>query len=249
MILSRRHRFVFVKGMKVAGTSVEIALSAICGPDDIVTPMSPVDEKLRVDAGHPPRNFAVELATEQEYVARIRQTERERLHEIEMPRTALRFWNHMPLAEVERRLESSLDAYKVICVERSPYEKAISLAHWMLNAPEYRQGQPLSFDVEKTRLALDQLIRDGAILQCRNIDRYRRANGELAVDALRFDALADDFAGLIKRLGVPGPPPALPHVKSGNYRARPIDVLSMRHIAAINELFAEEFAFFRHPKL
>ncbi|MEP7184151.1 MAG: hypothetical protein ABI886_18390 [Betaproteobacteria bacterium] len=248
MILSHRHRFVFVKGRKVAGTSVEIALAAICGPDDIVTPMSPVDEKLRVDAGHPPRNFAVRPETESDYVRRIGACTPERLHEIAMARAELRFWNHMSLAEVEGRVDSPLDGYAVICVERNPYEKAISLAHWMLNAPAYRQGQPLKFDVGETRTALDFLIRDGAILQCRNVDRYRHANGLLAVEAMRFETLADDFAGLMKRLGVAAVPP-LPHVKSGNYRARPIDVLSMGQIASINELFAEEFAYFRYPKL
>ena len=37
MILSHKHKFVFVKNRKVAGTSVEVALSPHCGPDDILT--------------------------------------------------------------------------------------------------------------------------------------------------------------------------------------------------------------------
>ena len=47
MILSEKHKFVFIKGMKVAGTSVEMALSTLCGPHDIVTPISPIDELAR----------------------------------------------------------------------------------------------------------------------------------------------------------------------------------------------------------
>ena len=43
MILSRKFRFIFIKGRKVGGTSVEMALSTICGPDDIVTPITPID--------------------------------------------------------------------------------------------------------------------------------------------------------------------------------------------------------------
>ena len=46
MIASHAHRFVFVKTRKTAGTSLEIALSRHCGPDDIVTRISPADEEL-----------------------------------------------------------------------------------------------------------------------------------------------------------------------------------------------------------
>ncbi len=51
MIVSHQHRFVFLKTRKTAGTSVEIALSKICGPDDIISRISPEDEELRAAAG------------------------------------------------------------------------------------------------------------------------------------------------------------------------------------------------------
>ena len=57
MIASHAHRFVFIKTRKTAGTSLEIALSRHCGPDDIVTRISPADEELRAAAGGvPPQN-------------------------------------------------------------------------------------------------------------------------------------------------------------------------------------------------
>jgi hypothetical protein len=39
MIVSHRHRFIFIKTHKTAGSSMEMALAPLCGPDDIVTPM------------------------------------------------------------------------------------------------------------------------------------------------------------------------------------------------------------------
>lgn len=51
MIASHAHRFVFIKTRKTAGTSLEIALSRHCGPDDLVTRISPEDEELRAAAG------------------------------------------------------------------------------------------------------------------------------------------------------------------------------------------------------
>ena len=41
MIVSHRHRFIFVKSRKTAGTSIEVFLSQVCGPEDIVTPILP----------------------------------------------------------------------------------------------------------------------------------------------------------------------------------------------------------------
>jgi Sulfotransferase family len=50
-IISFKHRFIFVKTMKTAGTSLEVHLAAHCGPEDIVTPIFPPNPS------HVPRNF------------------------------------------------------------------------------------------------------------------------------------------------------------------------------------------------
>jgi hypothetical protein len=50
MILSHQYRFVFVKTLKTAGTSIEVFLSQHCGPLDVVTPILPHVEP------HRPRN-------------------------------------------------------------------------------------------------------------------------------------------------------------------------------------------------
>jgi len=41
MIISRSKGFMFLRGFKVGGTSVEAALLSVCGPDDIVDPQEP----------------------------------------------------------------------------------------------------------------------------------------------------------------------------------------------------------------
>src|SRR5690554_5738319 len=39
MIVSHRHKFIFIKTKKTAGTSIELALRQICGPEDIISPV------------------------------------------------------------------------------------------------------------------------------------------------------------------------------------------------------------------
>jgi hypothetical protein len=51
VIVSHQHRFIFLKTRKTAGTSIEIALSRYCGPDDIITPLHPDDEDVRREFG------------------------------------------------------------------------------------------------------------------------------------------------------------------------------------------------------
>ena len=50
MIISHKYRFIFVKTLKTAGTSIEVFLSQQCGPLDVVTPILPHVEP------HLPRN-------------------------------------------------------------------------------------------------------------------------------------------------------------------------------------------------
>ena len=54
VIVSHKHKFIFIKTRKTAGTSIELFLSRFCGEKDIITPIYPVVP----DADyHVPRNW------------------------------------------------------------------------------------------------------------------------------------------------------------------------------------------------
>lgn len=111
MIASHAHRFVFVKTRKTAGTSLEIALSRHCGPDDIVTRISPADEELRAAAGGvPPQNDATEPSS----------------------------YAHMGARRVIQVIgRETWDDYFTFAVERNPFDVVASSWRYSARKPTY----------------------------------------------------------------------------------------------------------------
>jgi hypothetical protein len=111
VIASHAHRFVFVKTRKTAGTSLEIALSRHCGPDDIVTRISPADEELRAAAGGvPPQNDRTEPSSYAHMGAR------------------------RVIAVIGRQ---TWDAYFTFAVERNPFDVVASSWRYSARKPSF----------------------------------------------------------------------------------------------------------------
>lgn len=143
MIVSHERRFVFVKTRKTSGTSMEIALSRICGPDDIITPISFEDELLRLESGgRLPQNYGGLF--EHHYRRAIRRQRR-------APWRILRqgsFFNHMPAVDIRRRIgRAAWDEYFTFSIERHPYERVVS--HVYFHA---RRRENFDFDRELRRV-------------------------------------------------------------------------------------------------
>jgi hypothetical protein len=165
-----------------------------------------------------------------------------------MPRGA--FSNHMPLTEVITAVPAAAD-YRLLFVERSPYEKIISQANWRAHRHDYEVGRGLPRTAADVSDAVQQAIEDGAILKTRNIDRYRRADGTIPSSGWRFESLVASVSAFIAELDSALPTPIIPHAKRG-FDPSGIDAAALlrpEQIAFINREFEKEFRTFGYARI
>lgn len=204
MIVSHRYRFIFIKTRKTAGTSIELALSSLLGPDDIITPVGPApwDEAYRARMGFmTARNF------------------QRRWHEIrlgDLPASAriackkltgrysvktvwpMAFWPHMSASDARHALGDDIwNSYFRFAVERNPWDFAVSLYHWKLRRNPQR------------RMSFAEYVQRGYPARYAN-SRLYTIDGEIAVDRLlHFETLDQELDETSTHLGFPRPLSAL----------------------------------------
>ncbi len=177
MIVSHKHKFIFIKTRKTAGTSIEIALSAHCGKEDILSPLNEEDEKLRREfAGRGAQNYQLKWTdwTRQEWLKVLK------------TRKAARFYNHMPAAEVKQHLSEDVwNSYFKFTLDRNPFDKVVSLFFWRGGFEKYP--------------SLSDFIRAGGLAKMDSYDMYS-VNKLLAVDKVyRFEDMSAMAADLSER--------------------------------------------------
>ncbi len=197
MILSHRHRFIFVRTRKTASSSTEIALSSVTGPDDVLTPI--MEEHLRPE--HGAKNYVVPWSKRTPY-GRFRTAFGSRKAKY------LGYHNHITAAEIRALAgEAVWDGYFKFAVERNPWDRQVSHYHWELR----KKAEPPSFE---TFLRTPSLKPQMSNWQIYTID------DRIAVDrVIAFDRLEAGLAEVADQLGI-APLPALGRAKSDTRQRR-----------------------------
>ena len=181
MIVSHKHRFIFLKTKKTAGTSIELALSAVCGRDDIITPLAqPEDEPLR--RGLAPQNWR--------RPGLVPAAWRRMAELFNLSRKAVDFHEHIKAEKARRFLgERVWNSYFKFAVERNPWDRQVS----------YWQFKMRKLGAKPMTLA-EFLETHHANLNSANIYSL---DGRLAVDHLvRYEHLAGDLDHVLSHLGI-----------------------------------------------
>jgi hypothetical protein len=185
MIVSHRHKFIFIKTQKTASSSMEVALSQILGPEDIVTPAAQEFDSLR-SVGIGGQNFRLVGPDVPKIPAWRRILGRpERYYH-----PTVGYYEHMPAWRIARYLgEATWRSYFKFAFERNPWDRQVSWYHYkMRNKPPAR------------RLNFDEFNSDPRRARAGNWELYT-IDGVVAVDFIgRYENLTEDFARTLDRL-------------------------------------------------
>ncbi len=193
MIVSHQHKFIFIKTGKTAGTSVECGLSAFCGPDDIITPVSKVDEALRLGRG--PQNWDVNVNPWWKSAGRKVGLFKGRRHKGN-------YYNHMPAAEIKSRVGDEVwRTYYKFTVERNPWDRQISIYYW-------RQRDA------SRRPTFEEFMRDEKKARGNNFYMYSIADRVVVDRICRYEKLKDEVQAALAEAGVTDEV-TLPRAKGG----------------------------------
>ncbi|WP_177228164.1 sulfotransferase family 2 domain-containing protein [Hyphomicrobium facile] len=203
MIVSHRHKFIFVKTGKTGGSSVEMQLSLFCGPEDIVTPgMEAKDPKYaQFLESRRPRNLRIPLHRAA-YVS-LPIPPFVPLEKHHRPRVT--FYDHMPAFRIQRGLPKKIwNEYFKFTVVRNPYDRAISQYFW---------NNRKTSDHTKERVN-DYILHKIPPVMLTNWFMYASGQNVLVDHFIRYEELESGLRATLDRLGIKEPL-ALPDAKAG----------------------------------
>jgi hypothetical protein len=184
MIISHRHKFIFLKTEKTAGTAIEAALSELCAPEDVITPFREESEGDR--KGRSPQNYRIDhpLKPQRSLWRRLLRRPERYYH------PSVGYYEHMPAWRVRAYVgeETWRDYFKFAFV-RNPWDRQISQYLYKTKSKAHRPSLE-RFMARKKRAYVTSY-------EIYTID------GEVAVDFVgRYESLDADLQAALERAGV-----------------------------------------------
>ena len=180
MIFLKELNLLFLKPTKVAGTSFEIVLSKFASANDIITRVSPEDEKMRTALG---------FRGSQNYRKAYNQLTLKDIYSLVSNGRRLRVcFNFIRSSEAKAHLGTDVfDQATKISIVRNPFDRLVSSYHWQ--ARRFDTNPPPFVDWLRERPYL--------MNKC---DAQYFIDGEDVIDYyLRYDRLSEDIATLEER--------------------------------------------------
>ena len=227
MILSHAHKFIYVKTYKTGSTSIEAALSAVCGPDDVITEAS---EQLRGVRQKPAQNYRIEHPEKPRrpvWKALLGRPERH-YH------PSVGFYEHMPAWRIRTYAgEDVWRRYFKFSFERNPWDRQVSWYHYKTKSL-----------AEAARPSFDAFNRDRRRAFVENWGLYTEQDLIMLDFVGRYESLDVDFARVLDGIGLSGqvslPRENVSRSRRGSYR----DVYTDTSRALVADWYAPEIAHF-----
>jgi hypothetical protein len=185
MIISHRHKFIYIKTIKTASTSVEAALSTICGPDDVITVAA--DRLMSYRTGDvKAQNYRLDHPA----VPKPKLWRRLLGRPVRYYHPEIGYYEHMPAWRVRTYIGDAIwNSYFKFSFERNPWDRQVSFYAYKTR----HKGERPSFDA---------FNRDKRRAYVQNFDLYA-IDGQPALDFLgRYESLEDDFRKVREAIGI-----------------------------------------------
>ncbi len=218
MLVSHRHRFIYTKTVKTAGTSVEIYFEEACLPPDSDVIRGHAIAETVTDAG----------------IIGYRGVD---------PGES-RYYNHMPASDVRALVGPEVwDSYFKFCVIRNPFDKLVSL-WWVIIRSDPRYPD-IVCDASTIRSEFSNWCEQSA---ARAVDRdMYLIDGQVAMDGfIRYESLVADLKHVCDRVGFPFWPDNLGQYKSGLRASHLpfVDYYEPAAARAVRDVFGWELDYF-----
>lgn len=183
MIVSHKHQFIFMKTVKTASSSMEIALSHLCGPQDVITPTRDDLAEQRAIAG---QNYRIEhpLKPKRSLLRRVLGRP-ERLYH-----PSVGFYEHMPAWRARAYLgEDVWNSYYKFAFVRNPWDAQVSIYFYKTRGLAKRPS-------------FEAFLQQPRQARYSSWDIYTIGN-TVAVDFVgRYENVANDFAAALHSAGL-----------------------------------------------
>ena len=182
MIVSHKHKFIFIKTRKTAGTSVECALSAICGHDDILTDLHSFEQHRVGDLRAQNYRYMPPLFSREwpNLISRF----------LRHGKAPFDYFNHINAWRVEKRMSKTIwNNYFKFAFDRNPWDREMSSYSHRLSQCRARK----SFAEHVHDLPKDKI---------RNFETYS-IHGKVAMDFVgKYENLAADLQKVMDEVGI-----------------------------------------------
>ncbi|MGE0701156.1 MAG: sulfotransferase family 2 domain-containing protein, partial [Hyphomicrobiaceae bacterium] len=221
------HKFIYVKTYKTGSTSIEAALSAVCGPDDVITEAS---EQLRGVRQKPAQNYRIEHPAKPARPLWKTLLGRPERHY----HPSVGYYEHMPAWRIRTYAgEDVWRRYFKFSFERNPWDRQVSWYHYKTKSKE-----------ASAKPSFEAFNRDRRRAFVENWSLYTE-EGRISLDFVgRYEALEQDFARVLAEIGLAGrvelPRENVSRTRTGSYR----DYYGDDTRALIGAWYAPEIAHF-----
>ena len=219
VIISHKHKFIYLKTYKTASTSTEVLLEEVCGKEDIITRIgNPTTERGKIynkrARNHSRISSTINIIRHRIPLFFKHVKPRDYLRNLKEYILDGRFYkktyglfkkleDHSGAYDVKSKVGNLIwDNYYKFTFERNPWDKLVSKFHFRREQIKRDKGiTDFSEWIKKCALKRKP---EGGFSHPKNYEKIYSINGEVVVDYIgKFENLYDDMKKVLKILGLP----------------------------------------------